>query len=288
MNIRGLHLYNYMGAPAVALFVLTLLVLQWRFPLRVQHCSAMRRIARNFLFSIPTVLALRLVLVPIPLAVAWWAQEKQYGLLHWLPLPPLVAGVLGFLLMDYTYYVWHVLTHRLSLLWRLHLVHHTDLDMDVSTAARFHFLDILLSALYRAPVVLLFGISPSAYLIFEIVFEACTQFHHSNWRLPLRLERTLNCVIVTPRMHGIHHSIVERETNSNWGSIFCWWDALHHTLRRDVPQDALTIGLPAYRDELELTLGKLFTLPLRDLRPWQVPDGNAPEREPQPADALAP
>ena len=97
----------------------------------------------------------------------------------------------------------------------------------------------------------------------------------------------MNLVVVTPRMHGIHHSIVQRETNSNWGTIFCWWDKLHRTLRRDVPQDAVTVGVAAYRDEHELTLGKLFALPFRQQRAWRLPDGEIPEREPQPADKLA-
>jgi sterol desaturase/sphingolipid hydroxylase (fatty acid hydroxylase superfamily) len=94
-------------------------------------------------------------------------------------------------------------------------------------------------------------------------------------------------ILVTPRMHGIHHSIVQRETNSNWGTIFCWWDKLHGTLRRDVPQDAITIGVAAYREEHELTLGKLFALPFRGQRDWRLPNGEIPEREPHTADGLA-
>jgi sterol desaturase/sphingolipid hydroxylase (fatty acid hydroxylase superfamily) len=94
-------------------------------------------------------------------------------------------------------------------------------------------------------------------------------------------------MIVTPRMHGIHHSIVQRETNSNWGTIFCWWDKLHRTLRRDVPQDRITIGVAAYREEKELTLGKLLAMPFRQQREWRLPNGEIPDREPQPSDELA-
>jgi sterol desaturase/sphingolipid hydroxylase (fatty acid hydroxylase superfamily) len=100
---------------------------------------------------------------------------------------------------------------------------------------------------------MIFGIAPVMLAMFFITLEAATLFHHSNWRLPINVERILNLFIVTPRMHGIHHSIVQRETNSNWGTIFCWWDKLHCTLRRDVPQDAVTIGVAAYREEHELT-----------------------------------
>ncbi len=166
-------------------------------------------------------------------------------------------------------------------------MHHTDLDLDVSTAARFHFGEMLFSVAFLSLAVVIFGIAPMLLLVFFITFEAATLFHHSNWRLPIKLERILNLIVVTPRMHGIHHSIVQRETNSNWGTIFCWWDKLHRTLRRDVPQDAVTIGVAAYRDEHELTLGQLFVLPFRGQRPWRLPNGEIPEREPQPAEKLA-
>jgi sterol desaturase/sphingolipid hydroxylase (fatty acid hydroxylase superfamily) len=189
--------------------------------------------------------------------------------------------------MDYAYWWWHWVNHMVPLFWRFHNVHHTDLDLDVSTAARFHFGEMLFSVGFLSLAVLLFGIAPIMLIIFFITFEAATLFHHSNWRLPIKLERVLNLIVVTPRMHGIHHSIVQRETNSNWGTILCWWDKLHRTLRRDIPQNAITIGVAAYRDEHELTLGKLFTLPFGRQREWRLPTGETPERDPQPADGLA-
>jgi len=173
------------------------------------------------------------------------------------------------------------------LFWRFHNVHHTDLDLDVSTAARFHFGEMIFSVAFLSLAVILFGIAPIMFLIFFITLEAATLFHHSNWRLPIWFERILNRVIVTPRMHGIHHSIVQRETNSNWGTIFCWWDKLHRTLRRDIAQNEITIGVAAYRDENELSLGKLLALPFRKQSPWQLPNGNQPDRPRQPADQLA-
>ena len=120
------------------------------------------------------------------------------------------------------------------------------------------------------------------------MFESANLFEYSNWRLPIRLERILNHLFVTPRMHGIHHSIVQRETNSNWGTVFCWWDSLHRTLRRDITQDAITIGVAAYRDETELTLGKLFVLPFRAQRAWRLPDGEVPDRPAKSAHELMP
>jgi sterol desaturase/sphingolipid hydroxylase (fatty acid hydroxylase superfamily) len=159
--------------------------------------------------------------------------------------------------------------------------------MDVTTAARFHFGEIFFSIGFLSLVWLVFGIAPLTFVAFFIAFEAAVCFHHSNWRLPIRIERILNWLIVRPRMHGIHHSIVQRETNSNWGTIFCWWDKVHGTLRRDVPQDDITIGVAAYRDERELTLSKLLALPFGKQREWRLPNREPPERAPRAANELA-
>ena len=135
--------------------------------------------------------------------------------------------------------------------------------------------------------VVVIGVDARGLWLWQTILFASILFHHSNIRLPAGIERLLVRSIVTPRMHGIHHSIVQRETNSNWGTIFCWWDKLHCTLRRDVPQDAVIIGVAAYREEKELTLGKLFALPFREQRPWRLPSGEEPDRHPQPAEKLA-
>ena len=283
----AIPLIDYVGRPLLACMLIALLWLQWRFPLRRQQFRTLHRLIRNFLLSVPGFTVVRLVMLPIPLAAAMWAQDRHIGLLNWFALPRWVAVVATFPLMDYAYWWWHWANHMLPLFWRFHNVHHTDLDMDVSTAARFHFGEMFFSVGFLSLVVAFFGIAPIMLLVFFTTFEAATLFHHSNWRLPIGLERVLNMIIVTPRMHGIHHSIVERETNSNWGTIFCWWDKFHRTLRRDVPQDEITIGVAAYRDEKELTLGQLLALPFRKQRPWQLPDGVRPERVARPANKLA-
>jgi sterol desaturase/sphingolipid hydroxylase (fatty acid hydroxylase superfamily) len=159
--------------------------------------------------------------------------------------------------------------------------------MDVSTAARFHFGEIIFSMGFLSVAVFTFGTGPIMLLVFFTTLEAATLFHHSNWRLRIGVERALNMIFVTPRMHGIHHSIVQRETNSNWGTIFCWWDKLHRTLRIDIPQDEVIIGVAAFRDEHELTPGKLLALPFRKQRPWCLPNGDQPERTPRPAAEIA-
>jgi len=286
MMLPKIPLMDYVGRPLLGGILIVLLLMQWRFPLRRQHFSALRRLVRNFVLSIPGFAIVRLAMLPIPLAIALRAQDRHLGLLNWLQPPRWITAVATFLLMDYAYWWWHWANHMVPLFWRFHNVHHTDLDLDVTTAARFHFGEMIFSVGFLSLAVLIFGIAPLMLVIFFITFEAATLFQHSNWRLPIRLERVLNLIIVTPRMHGIHHSIVQRETNSNWGTIFCWWDKLHRTLRCDVPQDAVTIGVAAYRDEQELTLGKLLALPFGEQRKWRLPTGEVPERAPQSADKL--
>jgi len=285
--IKTTFLDHFVGPFLIVSFLL-LSFLQWKFPLRRQSFSQVRRFLRNALFSSPGFVLARLSLIPFPLLTALWAAQNHFGLLRLLPIPHWLGIVLGVLLMDYLYWWWHVALHLVPILWRFHNVHHSDLDMDVTTALRFHLGEIIFSVPFRIAIVVAFGIDFWALVIFELLFEAANLFEHSNWRLPIRLERFLNHLLVTPRMHGIHHSIVQRETNSNWGTVFCWWDYLHRTLRRDVPQDAITIGVASYRDETELTLGKLFVLPFRSQRPWQLPDGQIPDRPVRPADELMP
>ena len=257
-------LMDYVGRPLLACLFLALFWLQWRFPLRRQHFRILHRLVRNFVLSIPGFAIVRLAMLPIPLAVAVWAQDRHIGLLNWLALPPWTAGIATFLLMDYAYWWWHWANHMIPLFWRFHNVHHTDLDLDVSTAARFHFGEMFFSIGFLSLAVMVFGITPIMLVVFFITLEAATLFHHSNWRLPIHVERTLNLILVTPRMHGIHR-----------------------TLRCDVPQDAVTIGVAAYREEHELTLGKLLAMPFRGQRPWRLPSGEIPEREAQPTDKLA-
>ncbi len=285
--MKTIPLLDSFGSPLLSVVFAGLLWLQWRFPLRRQHFAALRRVVRNLVLSAPSHAVFRFAMLPVPIALASWAQNRHLGLLNVIPMPHWTRVIATFLLMDYAYWWWHWTNHMVPLFWRFHNVHHTDLDMDVSTASRFHFGEMLFSVGFLSAAVVLFGVGPLMLIAFFITFEAATLFHHSNWRLPLWFERILNHVMVTPRMHGIHHSIVQRETNSNWGTIFCWWDKFHRTLRRDIPQDEVTIGVAAYRDENELTIGKLLVLPFRRQRSWELPNGERPERKPRSADELA-
>ena len=202
-----------------------------------------------------------------------WGLLKRLGLPVWLEVPLAVA------LMDYTLYLWHVWTHK-GPLWRFHQVHHVDLDMDATTAVRFHLGEMAASVPYRALQVLLIGVGPRAFAIWQGFLMACITFHHSNLRLPVWLERAIAPVLVTPRNHGVHHSVVREETDSNWSSGLTIWDWLHGTLRLDVPQAEIEIGVPAYGDPAELTLEGVLTLPFGTQRPsWRRRDGERPRRE---------
>jgi sterol desaturase/sphingolipid hydroxylase (fatty acid hydroxylase superfamily) len=138
--------------------------------------------------------------------------------------------------------------------------------MDVSTAIRFHFGELFFSVFFRGASVIIMGASPFTVLVYEIVFEACNNFHHSNWKLPARVENALNLLLVTPRMHGIHHSTVVAERNSNWGTVFSVWDRLHRTFSVHKPQHAVQIGEAPYQDKNELTVLKLLVLPFKKIR----------------------
>ncbi len=224
-------------------------------------------------------LVMRGAVLPAVLVVAGWIERHEVGLAPMTPVPDVARAALAFVLMDYTTYLWHRLNHVVPFLWRFHRVHHTDLALDVSTAFRFHVGELSLSVGARALQITLIGVGPTVALVWETVELAATAFHHSNLRLPIGVERALNRVLVTPRMHGIHHSIVEAETNSNWSVLFSWWDRVHRTVRLNVPQEAIAIGLPAYRDPTELRFVRLLAMPFAPARAaWMLPSGRHPER----------
>lgn len=220
-----------------------------------------RRLARNLalagLSAAATQIAERPVVEPLARAV----EQRRWGLLPRLRLPGWAETAAAVLLMDYTLYLWHVMTHRVPLLWRFHQVHHADLDLDATTAIRFHFGEFVLGVPYRALQVALIGVGPRALALWQRLTLVEVLFHHSNLRLPAVTERRLVRLIVTPRMHGIHHSVVPGEMNANWSSGLTLWDRLHGTLKLNVPQEAVEIGVPDYRRPEEVTLPRLVAMP---------------------------
>jgi sterol desaturase/sphingolipid hydroxylase (fatty acid hydroxylase superfamily) len=271
----------WLGAPLVLGAFGVLWWLERRRPLRRERDEPkLRREARNLSVAATAALALRLTEQPVAERLTALVERRKIGLLKLVPLPMWAETALAVLLLDYTLYLWHVSTHRAPALWRFHLVHHADLDLDASTALRFHFGELIISVAWRAGQIVLIGVSPLALSVWQTMLMLSVMFHHSNVRLPLALERRLAKLVVTPRMHGIHHSTVRAETDSNWSSGLSVWDRLHGTLRLDVPQDEIEIGVPAYRDAGELTLPKILAMPFLPERPaWQTPGGARPARE---------
>jgi sterol desaturase/sphingolipid hydroxylase (fatty acid hydroxylase superfamily) len=200
---------------------------------------------------------------PVVERLARQSQERRRGLVQMLPLRSATRDLLALLLMDYTIYLWHVGTHRIGYLWRLHQVHHLDLDLDSTTALRFHFAEMVISIPHRMLQIFLIGTSPRALTAWQRLFFVSILFHHSNVRLPRRLESAMGLLLITPRLHGIHHSVVPSQTNSNWSSGLSLWDRLHGTLRLDAPPTGVRIGPPGGPVEAELAIGRSVTLPFR-------------------------
>ena len=258
------------GVPVLIGIFAFLFLMESIAQLRLRREKRIRRIFINAIFAIPGFLGLRLLLLPATVFIAYKNQDWQIGINYLYEIPLWLEGMVAFLLLDYTNYLWHILNHKISLLWRFHLVHHTDIDLDVTTAIRFHAGEMITSVFYRGVAVFIIGASPLLVLIYEIVFEAATQFHHSNWKLPFRFEKLLNRMIVTPRMHGIHHSIIRNETDSNYSVIFSFWDRLHGTINLNIPQKEIITGVPVYNDPKELTIGYLLKLPFTKIRNWKA------------------
>jgi sterol desaturase/sphingolipid hydroxylase (fatty acid hydroxylase superfamily) len=238
-------------------------------PLRKRNRPSSHRILVNAGFSLLTYVTAALSVRPASMATLVWSQKTSFGLLHWLNLGPAADGVLGFVLLDLSFYYWHRLNHEVRFLWRFHNVHHLDPDLDVTTGLRFHFGEVLFSTIFRAAQVILIGPSLPLFVAFEMIFQIETFFHHSNLRLPLSVDRLLAFFIVTPRMHAVHHSQFHRETDSNYSVIFSFWDRLHRTFRRGTADD-IKIGVPGYSLDSDNTFSALLFAPfLRQRDYWQ-------------------
>lgn len=231
--------------------------------LRPVRQSKLRRDIRNLAIAVPAGATMQLLEMPVAFHLAERAAATGTGILPLLPISAAVRDLAAILLLDYTLYWWHFLTHRIPFLWRFHQVHHLDLEMDATTALRFHFGEIAISVLFRAAQIAVIGPTPMAVACWQVFLFLSILFHHSNVRLPLAIERKLAHVLVTPRLHGIHHSVDPVEVNSNWSSGLTVWDWLHSTLRTETRQDQIRIGVAGFLEEESVTLGKMLDLPFR-------------------------
>jgi sterol desaturase/sphingolipid hydroxylase (fatty acid hydroxylase superfamily) len=268
------------GAIALAGFI-GLMALERRRPLRKRVEDPNRHDARNLALAAIAGLTVAVVQPPLVLPLTRLVERSRLGLLQRVPLPAALETFLAVVLLDYTQYVWHYLTHANPFLWRFHEAHHIDLDVSATTGIRFHFGEMLLAMPFRAAQVLVIGVTPAAFSLWQNLTTAQILLHHSDVRLPIGLERWLSLLIVTPRMHGIHHSNVRSETDSNWSTLFSVFDRMHGTLRLDIAQDEVSVGVPAYEHPDQVTLASSLTLPFRrSLHLWTKPGQAAPERAP--------
>ncbi len=232
-------------------------------PRRVMTQSkAVRWYANLGIVALNTVLA-RAVYPLAPIAVAMVAGESGWGLLNLAQVPAWAAVAVSVVVLDSAIYLQHVMFHAVPALWRLHRMHHADLDFDVTTGARFHPIEILLSVAIKMGVIVLIGAPPAAVLIFEVLLNATSMFNHSNVAMPLGLDRILRWIVVTPDMHRVHHSVMPHETNSNFGFNLPWWDRMLGTYR-DQPEKGhrdMTIGIDMFRDPTQLHLHRMLTQP---------------------------
>jgi sterol desaturase/sphingolipid hydroxylase (fatty acid hydroxylase superfamily) len=232
-----------------------------RRPLRKQIEPKIVNAVRDLAIASAAGAAINLFEKPVTDKLTRFVERKGFGLLKIFRLPKYLETVLAVVLLDYTLYLWHVLTHKSPFLWRFHRIHHADLDLTAATAVRFHFAEMTISVLFRAGQILLIGVSPKNLQIWQSFLFLNIFFHHSNVRLPENFEKNLQKLIVTPRMHGIHHSVKKDERDSNWSSGLSLWDFLHRTFRDDVPQDEIIIGIKEFDKVKEVSLPKMLVEP---------------------------
>ncbi len=232
-------------------------------PRRWLSVSKTERWVTNFSIIFLDSLFVKLLFPMAAVGVAAVAQNNNWGLFTLLKFPGWLSVLAGVLLLDLVIYLQHVMVHAVPLLWRLHMVHHADLDYDVTTGLRFHPLEILLSMVIKMIVVAGAGVPVPAVLIFEITLNGTAMFNHGNIYLPKKLDHYLRLLVVTPDMHRVHHSVIIRETNSNFGFNFPWWDRLFGTYRAQpvAGHEGMTIGIAPYRNAKQVTLFRLLILP---------------------------
>lgn len=228
---------NLLGTVAI----IGLLVAERHRPLRRQRYAVLPRTIRNVTMGTMCAAVVSTIEVPLTQAVARSNESGCRGIAH--VVPARARCLVAFLAMDYGFYLWHVVTHRVPQLWRLHRIHHVDPDMDASTAIRFHMLDMLVSLPWRLIQVRVSGITPGALDAWQRFFQLSILFHHANLALPGEWDRWLSLIFTTPRMHGIHHSAVPAERDSNWSSGISLWDHLHGSFRALPPPREIVIGV---------------------------------------------
>ena len=235
-------------------------------PRRHQEIGRAWRWPNNLGVVIVDSIVLRLIFPTAAVGVAIFAEERGWGFLNLVAFPGWAEIVVAVIVLDLAIYLQHVLFHAVPAFWRLHRMHHADLEFDVTTGVRFHPVEIVLSMLIKFAVVAALGAPPLGVLVFEVLLNATSMFSHGNIRIPLPVDRWLRWIVVTPDMHRVHHSIERRETDSNYGFNLPWWDRLFGTYRAapEAGHEGMTIGISQFRDRRELRLDRMLVQPLRN------------------------
>ncbi|MEE9257949.1 MAG: sterol desaturase family protein [Nitrospinaceae bacterium] len=259
MNVDAIRFSVFLGV------FLLMLLLEALIPRHYRVDSKPRRLGINLGLTGLDILIVRLVFGAAAVGAAKFAESNGWGLLQYLDLPAWLEVTLAVMFLDLMIYLQHVVVHMVPLFWRFHVVHHSDLDLDVSSGLRFHPIEILGSMLYKIGLIFAVGPSVIAVMVFESILNGMAQFSHSNIRLPLWLDNALRWVIVTPDMHRIHHSVEVKETNSNYGFNLSIWDRMLGTYNHDakMPQPEIVIGVDLFRKPEEVSLMKILLMPFR-------------------------
>ena len=269
----------------VGIFVVVALV-ELAVPRRPLTTSKTGRWFANIGIVIINTVVLRLLVPAGALGISVWVGRQGWGVFNYVDWPFWVEVILSVILLDFVIYLQHLMFHAVPLLWRLHMMHHADLDYDLTTGKRFHPIEIIISMGIKAAAISVLGAPPMGVIIFEILLNGTAMFNHGNFYIPLGVDRILRLMVVTPDMHRVHHSVFPSETNSNFGFNLPWWDRLMGTYRAQPTKghDGMTIGLNQFRDPTRLTLPKIIALPFigkggsyaigrRGMRGEQTPDG---------------
>lgn len=269
MDINELLLTHEVAIRAGVFFGVLILMAVWEVfaPRRASTISKVVRWGNNLGLVVFNSILLRFIFPTAAVGVAIFVSEHNWGLLNFLHLPPLISVAISIVVLDFVIYFQHVLMHAIPALWRLHRVHHADLDYDFTTGVRFHPLEIIVSMLIKFVAILILGPPVAAVVIFEIILNASSMFNHGNIKLPAALDRILRLLIVTPDMHRVHHSVEKDESNRNFGFNLSWWDHLFDTYRQQprAGHEEMVVGIQNYRELRDVTsIHGLLLLPFRN------------------------
>jgi len=247
----------------IAVMLAMLWVLEGVAPMYVGRKRRLRHDAANVALGLFNAGVAAVVFAGLLVGVMTWAASNGFGLMHAVDWPVWLEWVVVLLLFDVWMWFWHLINHKVPLLWRFHAVHHSDADLDATSAMRFHTGEIVFSSLVRLAVLPLLGMTPLQLLVYESILQPCILFHHSNVRLPAGVDRVLRLLIVTPRMHWVHHSDHQPETDSNYGTTLSWWDRLFRTFRLREDPTTIRLGLKQWDDRETFDLTGMLAQPFR-------------------------